>query len=123
MKCRRKSISASGVKLMSKKEKSPEKKKNRKKKVLKVLGCILALILVFVIVTTCVSLVGIKSNTNKAQSFPAVGCDLRFEKAGNGVWNIYSDKELKFFSSPIFTSARAGSAYARIQWRSMRLPP
>ena len=88
MKCRRRFISASGVRLMSKKEKSPEKKKNRKKKVLRVLGCILAFILVFAIVTTCVSLVGIKSNTNKAKSFPAVGCDLSFENAGNGVWNI-----------------------------------
>ncbi|MBR4766165.1 MAG: hypothetical protein IK085_05295, partial [Clostridia bacterium] len=67
---------------MSKKEKSPEKKKNRKKKVLKVLGCILAVILAFVIVTTCVSLVGIMSNTNKAKSFPAVGGSLNFENAG-----------------------------------------
>ena len=118
MKCRRRFISASGVMKMSKKEKSPEKKKNRKKKVLKVLGCILALILAFVIVTTCISLVGIKSNTNKAQSFPEVGCNLKYENAGNGVWNIYSDKELKVLQ---LTDVHIGAGWMSIRKDSMAL--
>ena len=118
MKCRRRFISASGVRLMSKKEKSPEKKKNRKKKVLRVLGCILAFILVFAIVTTCVSLVGIKSNTNKAKLFPAVGCDLSFENAGNGVWNIRSDKELKVLQ---LTDVHIGAGWLSIRKDSMAL--
>ena len=103
---------------MSKKEKSPEQKKNRKKKVLKVLCGILAVILAFVIVTTCVSLVGIKSNTNKAQSFPKVGCELNFENKGNGVWNIYSDKELKVLQ---LTDIHIGAGWMSIRKDSMAL--
>ncbi|MBQ8943936.1 MAG: hypothetical protein IJ050_05480, partial [Clostridia bacterium] len=103
---------------MSKKEKSPEQKKSRKKKVLKVLCGILAVILVFVMVTTCISLVGIKSNTNKAQSFPKVGCELNFENKGNGVWNIYSDKELKVLQ---LTDIHIGAGWMSIRKDSMAL--
>lgn len=76
---------------MSKKEKAPKKKG----KGLKVLGIIVAVILVFVLVTEIITVAGNKSNLKKAKSFPTVDIPLNVENVSDGVWNIRTDKELK----------------------------
>lgn len=70
--------------------------KNKKgKKALRVLAIILAVIVLFAGITTVVTVIGLNANTNKSHSFPAVGTDIKIEEKGNGVWNIYSDREIK----------------------------
>lgn len=70
-------------------------KNNKGKKALRVLAVILAVIVLFTGVTTIITVIGLNANINKAHSFPAVGSDIRIEEKGDGVWNIYSDREIK----------------------------
>lgn len=70
-----------------------KKKKSGKK--LKVLGIILSVILIIAIAFASMTAVAMKGNLKKANSFPEVGCNLKYENKGNGVWEIYADKELK----------------------------
>lgn len=93
--------------------------KNKKGKIaLKVLAAILAVIVLFTGITTVITVIGLNANVNKAQSFPAVGSDLKVKDMGNGVWNIYSDKELKIVD---FTDTHLGGGWLSIKKDSMAL--
>ena len=88
------------------------------KKVLKVLAVILAVIVLFAGISTVITAVGLKANVNKAHSFPAVGSDIRIEEKGNGVWNIYSDKELKVVN---LTDTHFGGGFLSIKKDAMAM--
>lgn len=88
------------------------------KKVLKVLAVILAVIVLFAGISTVITVVGLKANVNKAHSFPAVGSDIRIEEKGNGVWNIYSDKELKIVN---LTDTHFGGGFLSIKKDAMAM--
>ena len=103
---------------MSKKNKEEKPKKNRGKVVKKVLAIILIVIIAFAAVTTCVTAVGLAANGKKVKSFPAVGCDLRYENMGDGLWNIYSDKGLKVLQ---LTDIHIGGGWMSIKKDSMAL--
>lgn len=88
------------------------------KKILKVLAVILAVIVLFAGISTVITAVGLKANVNKAHSFPAVGSDIRIEEKGNGVWNIYSDKELKIVN---LTDTHFGGGFLSIKKDAMAM--
>lgn len=68
----------------------------KKRKLFKALTVICAVIVAFVGVTTVMTVKGLNDNTDMAHSFSAVGTDeLKFENISDGVWNIYSDREIK----------------------------
>ena len=93
-----------------------ESKKSRK--ALRVLAIIFAVIVVFTSIMTAVGLIGLKANVNKAHQFPAVGTELKVEEKGNGVWNIYSDKELKVMQ---LSDTHFGGGWLSIKKDSMAL--
>ncbi len=79
-----------------KKIKSNKKKEKKGRTALKVIAIILAVIVAFIGVTTCITVIGLNSNMNMAQSFPAVETnELALENYDNGCWNIYTDDDLK----------------------------
>ena len=69
--------------------------KAKKKKGLRVLSVFLAVIIAVAGVTAVVNTVLLNSNIKTAKQFPSVETELKIEEKGNGVWNIFSDKELK----------------------------
>ncbi len=72
------------------------KEKSKKAKIIRrILAGILAVIIAVSGVTAIVNAVLVNSGVKRAQSFPAIGSELKFEEKENGRWNIYSDKELK----------------------------
>lgn len=73
------------------------KKKGKGKVALKVLGIILAVIVVFVAVTTVISVIGNKANIEKAQTFDAVEVSDKLipEKDENGFWTFTTDRDFK----------------------------
>lgn len=78
---------------------SPEEKKLKKKaggkKALKILAGVLIFIILFDVASGFIGYLGMKSNIKKSKEFPEVGCSLKYENVSDGVWNIYSDKDLK----------------------------
>ena len=72
-----------------------KEKKSKKGILLKAVAAFVAIIVVISGVIAVANTVVLNSGIKKAQSFPEVGCELNFEDKGNGVWNIYSDKEIK----------------------------
>ena len=72
-----------------------KEKKSKKRILIKIVAAIVAFIVVISGVVAIANTVILNSGIKKAQSFPEVGCELNFEDKGNGVWNIYSDKEIK----------------------------
>ena len=95
------------------------KNKSKKgKKALIVLAVIFAVIVVFTGITTAVGLIGLNANVNKAHQFPSVGTELKAEEKGNGVWNIYSDRELKIMQ---LSDTHFGGGWLSIKKDSMAL--
>ncbi len=95
------------------------KNKSKKgKKALIVLAVIFAVIVVFTGIITAVGLIGLNANVNKAQQFPSVGTELKAEEKGNGVWNIYSDRELKIMQ---LSDTHFGGGWLSIKKDSMAL--
>lgn len=92
----------------------------KKRKIfLKVLAVIMAVVAAFVGVTTVITVVGLNSNSKKAKSFPAVETEkLEFENVSEGVWNIYSDREIKVMQ---ITDVHLGGGWMSIKKDSMAL--
>lgn len=89
------------------------------KKFLKVLAVIAAVIVLFSAVTTVVSVIGLNANLNKAHEFAKVEGDYpEFEEMGDGVWNIYSDREIKVMQ---ITDTHFGGGWMSINKDSMAL--
>lgn len=100
---------------MSRENKKTKKHPGRTKKVIAI---ILAVIILFIAVCATVSAVGVRSNINKSKFFPAVNDELNFENISNGVWNIYTDKELKVLQ---LTDIHLGGGFMSIKKDSMSL--
>lgn len=67
-----------------------------KKLVLKILGCIVAAVVVIVAVTQLVGYIGFRVNLEKVRAFENAGTrQLEFEATDTGYWNIYSDDDIK----------------------------
>lgn len=93
--------------------------KNKKgKKALRVLAIILAVIVLFTGVTTVITVIGLNANINKANSFPAVDSDIKIEEKGDGVWNIYSDREIKVLQ---LTDTHFGGGWMSLKKDSMAM--
>ena len=93
-------------------------KSKKGKKALIVLAIIFAFIVVFTGITAVAGLIGLNANINKAHQFPAVGTELKAEEMGNGVWNIYSDRELKVMQ---LSDTHFGGGWLSIKKDSMAL--
>ncbi len=56
----------------------------------------MAALIAFIGITTVITVIGLNKNIDKAHSFVPVETEkLEFENVSDGVWNIYSDRELK----------------------------
>ena len=83
---------------MSKRTRGEQKqKKNIGKKILKVLGVILCVIVIFAAITTAVTVIGDKATMKKARSFETVSYENQLvpEKEKDGYWTFTTDRELK----------------------------
>lgn len=94
--------------------------KNKKgKKFLKVFAGIMAVLIAFIGITTVVTVIGLNANIKKAKTFPAVETDeLKIENVSAGVWNIYSDRELKVMQ---LTDTHFGGGWMSLKKDSMAL--
>ena len=73
-----------------------KKTKEEKQKIAKkVFAVIFAVIIAVAGITAIANAAIVKTNVKKANQFPVVGTELKVEEKGNGVWNLYSDRELK----------------------------
>lgn len=91
----------------------------RKKKFIKILSAILAVIVLFVGITTVVTVIGLKANINKAHSFSNAECEqIKVENVSDGEWNIYSDDGLKVLQ---LTDVHLGGGWMSISKDSMSL--
>ena len=85
----------------------------------RILAAFTAILIAFIGITTVITVIGLNSNTEKAKSFSPVEVEeLRFEDVGNGVWNIYSDRELKVMQ---LTDIHLGGGWMSINKDSMAL--
>lgn len=101
--------------------KTKEKTKTKKGKiVLKVLGCILAVIVIAVGVCTVINIVGNKANLEKARSFDAVSYENQLvpEKDSDGNWVFTCDRELKILQ---LTDVHIGGGFMSLKKDAMAL--
>ena len=82
---------------MNEETKAPKKKKKAGKIIRRILCVLLCVILVFVGISTLVTVFGNKANTKKAESFPAVEFTYRIspEKDEDGNWTFTTDDDFK----------------------------
>lgn len=94
--------------------------KNKKgKSFLKGFAVVMAVIVAFTGITTVITVIGLNANINKAHSFSEVDAkELRFENVSAGVWNIYSDTELKVLQ---LTDTHFGGGWLSVKKDSMAL--
>ena len=93
--------------------------KNIKKTVRRVFAVILAVIVLFVGITTIITLIGLNANIKKAKSFPAAGVrELKIENINDSAWNIYSDSGIKVVQ---LTDTHFGGGWMSIKKDSMAL--
>ena len=79
---------------------------------------ILAIIIIFTAATTVVTVIGLNANLNKAHAFDPIGSEITVEEKGNGVWNIYSDRDLNVIQ---FTDTHFGGGWMSLKKDSMAL--
>lgn len=105
-----------------KKGKSAEAKTQSKhlKRFKKFLLIFVTVILIYAVVSTCLTLIGLNANRNKAKSFSAVNFDSRpvYKNYDNGCWNIISDDEIKVLQ---LTDVHIGGGYMSVSKDSMAL--
>lgn len=96
-----------------------EKKVKRRKTARRVFAIILAVIVLFVGITTIVTVIGLNANIKKAKSFPEAGSkEITVENTADGVWNICSDSGLKVLQ---LTDTHFGGGWMSIKKDSMAL--
>lgn len=77
-------------------EEKKEKKSKRKKIAKRVFAGICAVILVFIAVTSVITVVGRTANLKRAETFENAGCaQLTLDNYADGCWNIYADGEFR----------------------------
>lgn len=70
-------------------------------------------------IATAISVIGLKANINKAHSFPNAEIEkIAFEHIKDGVWNIYSDNDLKIIQ---LTDTHFGGGWMSLKKDSMAL--
>lgn len=89
-----------------------------KKLIRRILAGIVAVIVAVAGVTAIANVIFLNSGIKKAHSFEKVGCELKFEEKGNGVWNIYSDKDLKVLQ---LTDIHLGGGWMSVKKDAMSL--
>lgn len=100
-------------------EEKTAKKKQRKKLFLKILLGIVAVIVVFILCVSLVSLIGNNANMAKAKSFENAGTrQLELEEYEDGFVNIYCDDELKVMQ---LTDVHLGGGWMSLKKDSMAL--
>lgn len=99
--------------------KKNQKKIKKRKTARRIFAALLAIIIIFVGITTAVSVIGLKANINKAHSFPDAGIEkIAFEHIKDGVWNIYSDRDLKVMQ---LTDTHFGGGWMSLKKDSMAM--
>ncbi|MBQ9879791.1 MAG: metallophosphoesterase [Clostridia bacterium] len=95
------------------------KKKSRGKRALKVIAVILACIVLFVGVTTVITVIGLNATINAAKNFPDAGCkQISVENYGEGRWYIRSDEGLKVMQ---LTDVHIGGGWMSVKKDSMAI--
>ena len=95
------------------------KKKQKKHRVRKFFCALLALIVLFVGVTTVITLIGLSASSKRAASFRAVDVSApEFENIGDGVWNIHADNGLKVMQ---LTDVHIGGGWMSIKKDGMAI--
>lgn len=96
------------------------RKKSKGKTALKVVGVILAVIVLFFAVTAVISVIGNKANIEKANSFEAVQISDRLvpEKDENGYWTFTTDRDFKVVQ---LTDVHIGGGWMSLKKDSMAL--
>ena len=89
-----------------------------KKLIRRILAGIVAAIVAVAGVTAIANVIFLNSGIKKAHSFEKVGCELKFEEKGNGVWNIYSNKDLKVLQ---LTDIHLGGGWMSVKKDAMSL--
>lgn len=94
--------------------------KNEKRKTARrVFAVVLAVIVLFIGITSVITVIGLNANIKKAKSFPAAGVrELEVENVSEGAWNIYSDSGLKVIQ---LTDTHFGGGWMSIKKDSMAL--
>ncbi len=99
--------------------KKNQKKIKKRKTAIRIFAALLAVIILFVGITTAVSVIGLKANINKAHSFPDAEIEkIAFEHIKDGVWNIYSDRDLKVMQ---LTDTHFGGGWMSLKKDSMAM--
>ena len=99
--------------------KKNQKKIKKRKTARRIFAALLAVIILFVGITTAVSVIGLKANINKAHSFPDAEIEkIAFEHIKDGVWNIYSDRDLKVMQ---LTDTHFGGGWMSLKKDSMAM--
>lgn len=97
-------------------------KKTEKKKggiFRRILAGVLAAVILFIGITTVITVIGLKANINKAQSFSEAGSEqIKVENVSDGVWNIYSDDSLKVMQ---LTDTHFGGGWMSLKKDSMAM--
>lgn len=100
-------------------EKVKKPRKKRTKIFLKVLLILAIIIAAFILITTIISAIGLKSNINMARSFSNVGSrQLELENYESGCWNIKSDDGLKVMQ---LTDVHLGGGWMSIRKDSLAI--
>ena len=107
---------------MKTKEKAvnPVQKKSKGKTVLKIFGIFLAVLVVFVAVTACISVMGNKANIEKISQFSAVETEKQLvpEKDENGYWTFTTDEDFKVMQ---LTDIHIGGGWMSLKKDAMAL--
>lgn len=106
---------------MSKRTRGEQKqKKNIGKKILKVLGVILCVIVIFAAITTAVTVIGDKATMKKARSFETVSYENQLvpEKEKDGYWTFTTNRELKILH---LTDIHIGGGWLSLRKDSMAI--
>lgn len=99
--------------------KKNQKKVARRKRARRVISALLAVIILFVGITTVITVIGLNANINKARSFPsAESTQIKVENISDGVWNIYSDGEIKVMQ---LTDTHFGGGWMSLKKDSMAM--
>lgn len=100
-------------------EKTKKPMKKRTRVFLKILAAFFIVLAAFILVTTVISVIGIKSNINMAHSFSEVGSrQLSLENYDNGCWNIKSDNGIKVVQ---LTDVHIGGGWMSIKKDSLAI--
>ncbi len=97
------------------------KKQNKHlKRFKKFLSVFISIILIYAVVSTCLTLIGLNANRKKAKSFNAVEYENRpeYKNYDDGCWNIISDGEIKVLQ---LTDVHIGGGYLSVNKDSMAL--